>query len=230
MSVLDDPRVPPATRPQAANGGRVERRKARTRTRLLAAARQLFAARGVEQTTIAEIAEHADIAIGSFYNYFRTKEELLDALLEEELSKQLRLLQARQAKVGDPAEKISVAHRHLVRAAQLDPDWAWLMVRLEVPYRVAWAVLGRAAERDLREGIEAGRFQVANQKLALNASGGALFAVIHAQLVGENGEHADCEHAEGVLRSFGLDRAEAAEIARRPLPALAEIGAGEELP
>lgn len=198
--------------------GRVERRKARTRMALLAAARQRFAGRGIEQTTIAEIAEGADVATGSFYNYFRTKEELLDALLEEELGRQLQLLQLRQAQVEDPAEKISIAHRHLVNVARTDPDWAWLMVRLEVPYRVAWSVLGAAARRDLRDGIAAGRFEVANPALALNASGGALFAVIHAQLVGEGGRHADSEHAEGVLRSFGLDRAEAAEIVRRPLP------------
>lgn len=219
MPLLDDVRVSRKPKPQTPPfGGRVERRKARTRAGLLAAARELVAARGIQSTTIAEIAEHADIAIGSFYNYFRTKEELLDALLEDELAKQLQMLQARQAKVDDPAEKISVAHRHLVRAAQQDPDWAWLLVRLEVPYRVAWAVLGRAAERDLREGIRAGRFHVANERLALNASGGALFSVIHAQLVGELGEHADREHAEGVLRSFGLSSEEASAIARRPLP------------
>ena len=217
--MLQNVGMPSSPRENAPNGGgRVERRQARTRAGLLAAARQLFAARGMEHTTIAQIAEHADIAIGSFYNYFRTKEELLDALLEEELSQQLALLELRQAHVEDPAEKISVAHRHLVRVAQSDSDWAWLLVRLEVPFRVAWSVLGRAARRDLRSGLEAGRFHVANPALALNASGGALFAVIHAQLVGEVSEHADIEHAEGVLRSFGLDRSEAAEIARRPLP------------
>jgi len=227
VPLLDNARVQRRSRPHAASPvGRVERRKARTRAGLLTAARELFAARGIQSTTVAEIAEHADIAIGSFYNYFHTKEQLLDALLEEELATQLHALQARQAKVADPAEKISIAHRHLVRVAQADPDWAWLLVRLEVPYRIAWSVLGQSAERDLREGIEAGRFQVANERLALNASGGALFAIIHAQLVGELSEHPDCEHAEGVLRSFGLDRTEAAAIARRPLPDAG--GAAEE--
>ncbi len=197
----------------------MHRRQARTRARLLAAARRLFAANGIEHTAIAQIAEDADIAIGSFYNYFGTKKELLDALLEEELAEQLKLLQRRQAKVVDPAEKISVAHRHLVRVAKTDPDWAWLLIRLEVPYRIAWAVLGQAAQRDLREGIRAGQFKMANEKLALKASGGALFAVIHAQLIGELDEHADRDHAEGVLRSFGLDPTAAAEIAARPLPA-----------
>ena len=204
-------------------GGRVERRKARTRRSLLAAARHLFAGRGVEHTAIADIAEHADIAIGSFYNYFSTKAELLDALIDDSLSEQLRLLQRRQALLSDPAEKISVAHRHLVRVARTDPDWAWLLVRLEFPRRIARFVLGDAARRDLLAGIRAGRFQVANPALALNASGGALLAVIHAQLVGEGSGSADIEHAEGVLRSFGLDQVEAAVIARRPLPEVRDM-------
>jgi AcrR family transcriptional regulator len=198
--------------------GRVERRKARTRRNLLGAARHLFAARGVEHTTIAEIAEQADIAIGSFYNFFSTKDDLLGALIEEALSEQLRLLQRRQAQLRDPAEKISVAHRHLVRVVRTDPDWGWLLVRLEFPHRVAWSVLGDTARRDLLAGIRAGRFRVINPTLALNASGGALLAVIHSHLVGEGSSNADSEHAEGVLRSFGLDPVEAAVIARRPLP------------
>jgi len=198
--------------------GRVQRRKARTRAGLLAAARRLFAERGLERTTIAEIAERADIAIGSFYNYFATKEELLEALLEDELSAQRQLLERRQGQVHDVAEKISVAHRHLVRVARSDPDWAWLFVRLDLPYRAAWSVLGQAAERDLDAGIQTGRFEVANAALALTASGGALFAVIQSQLASGAGPHADSEHAEGVLRSFGVSPAEAAEIASRPLP------------
>jgi hypothetical protein len=64
-----------------------------------------------------------------------------------------------------------------------------------------------------------------NPTLALNASAGALFAVIHAQLLGEGSGNADSEHAEGVLRSFGLDPVEAAVIARRPLPEARDTGA-----
>jgi AcrR family transcriptional regulator len=201
-------------------GGRVERRKARTRAGLLDAARHLFANQSVERTTIAEIAEDADIAIGSFYNYFSTKEELLDALIEAALSEQLRLLHLRQAQVSDPAERISIAHRHLVGLASTDPDWAWLLVRLDFPRRAGWSGLGDSARRDLRAGIRAGRFRVTNPTLALYASNGALSAVIHAQLVGEGSASADSEHAEGVLRSYGLDPVEATVIARRPLPEL----------
>ena len=125
--------------------GRNERRKARTRSALLAAGQRLFGQRGFDATTVAEIAEAADVAIGSFYNYFDTKDELLAALLHETLLAQLGRMQARRAGIQDPAEAISVAHRHFVRLAWEEPDWARLLVRLDLPYRVTDDVLAKPA-------------------------------------------------------------------------------------
>jgi AcrR family transcriptional regulator len=199
---------------------RNERRRATTRARLLGAARRLFASQGFEATTMRDIANEADMALGSFYNYFRTKDEVLEALLEEALREQLRLLILRQEQVEDAAERISIAHRHLLAAVREDPDWGWLLLRLQVDHRALDAALSQRAASDLRAGVEAGRFEVANPLLALRASGGALLGVVQGVLRGEFGAQDDCAHAEGVLRGLGVPAREAAEIARRPLPAL----------
>jgi hypothetical protein len=42
--------------------------------------------------------------------------------------------------------------------------------------------------------------------------------VIRAVLDGQAPRNADRHHAEGVLRLFGLDPEDAAEVARRPMP------------
>jgi AcrR family transcriptional regulator len=220
---MASPEVPLIEREGRPPGGRVQRRKARTRAALLAAARRRFAARGVDATTVAEIAEEADVAVGSFYNYFETKDELLAALLETSLTEQRRELERRQAQVSDPAEMISIAHRHLVGLAQSDPDLAWLLIRLEIPQRIARTVLWHSASSDLAAGIATGRFNVEYPHLALVASGGALLAVIHSILEGDSGTEVASAHAEGVLRSLGIAAEDAAEIARRPLPALTVV-------
>jgi AcrR family transcriptional regulator len=62
---------------------RVSRRRARTRADLLTAARQVFAARGYHDASIAEITEQADVGVGTFYLHFRDKEEAFTTLLEE---------------------------------------------------------------------------------------------------------------------------------------------------
>jgi AcrR family transcriptional regulator len=194
------------------------RRKARTRARLLEAGRVLFAHQGVEPTTIAQIADEADVGFGSFYNHFGSKEEMVEVVLRETIEAQGAAVEALTRELTDPAEVVSVAHRHFVRVAQTDPIWAWLLIRLDASYRVVRAALGPYSLRDLRRGVKAGRFQVPRIDVALTAGGGALLAVMHSVLKGELGDGADVEHAEGVLRMFGLDADDAAEVARRPLP------------
>ncbi|WP_433475936.1 TetR/AcrR family transcriptional regulator [Spirillospora sp. CA-142024] len=62
-------------------------RGARTRERLVAAAREVFEERGFPETRVAHITRHAGVAYGSFYTYFPSKEavflEVADRLFQE---------------------------------------------------------------------------------------------------------------------------------------------------
>jgi len=62
---------------------RRERRHARRREEILAAAARVFAAKGYRDATIAEIAAALDIADGTLYNYFASKRDLLLAILDK---------------------------------------------------------------------------------------------------------------------------------------------------
>jgi AcrR family transcriptional regulator len=59
---------------------RRERKKRETRQKLLECAWQQFLAQGYDETTVKAITEAADVAKGTFFNYFATKETLLDEL------------------------------------------------------------------------------------------------------------------------------------------------------
>ena len=59
---------------------RRERKKQETRQRLLETAWELFREKGYDHTTVAEITEAADVAKGTFFNYFSTREELVDQI------------------------------------------------------------------------------------------------------------------------------------------------------
>ena len=62
---------------------RSERKRARTRAELLAAARKVFASRGYYDAGIAEITEMADVGVGTFYLHFRDKDDMFNTLLDE---------------------------------------------------------------------------------------------------------------------------------------------------
>lgn len=218
---MPPPSIPaayPAAVPEKPSTDRGARRRAQTRAKLLAAARTLFARKGVDATRINEITEEADVGFGSFYNHFESKEDLVGALLDEMISAEGARIDEATRDIEDPAEVVAVAHRTFMRHASEDPEWGWLFLRLDITHDVLGRALGPFASRDLRAGIDAGRFHVADPALSLHAAGGALLAAMRAVIAGDVGPDADVHHAEGVLRALGLPAAEAADVARRPLP------------
>ena len=61
--------------------GRRERKKLQSRKMILEAAVSEFSKKGYKETSVADIMTAADLGIGTFYNYFASKEELLFSLL-----------------------------------------------------------------------------------------------------------------------------------------------------
>ena len=61
---------------------RVARRRALTRERIVAAAARRFAEAGPDAVRLDEISEAADVARGTLYSHFRTKDDLLRAIVE----------------------------------------------------------------------------------------------------------------------------------------------------
>ena len=63
--------------------GKAEDNKRKKRTALLSQAFSLFMNKGITNTTISEIAEQADVAKGTFYIYFKDKDDLIEKLIAQ---------------------------------------------------------------------------------------------------------------------------------------------------
>jgi AcrR family transcriptional regulator len=90
-----------------ARGSTSNPRKSLVRNQLIDKAAELFATRGYARTTMNDIAEELQLKRSSLYHYFRNKEEILDALIEEQTvapTQMLKSLLARRS--GTPLEKI----------------------------------------------------------------------------------------------------------------------------
>lgn len=97
----------PTTPSTAGALGRRERKKIARRAEILACARALFARRGFEQTSVEQIAEAADVAAATVYNFFPGKTELLMELHTQEIERQLGLRADRLAACPDnPADGV----------------------------------------------------------------------------------------------------------------------------
>ena len=84
----------------SAEPGLRERKKERTRQQIGEAAQRLFAERGFDAVTVAEVARAADVSVGTVFNYFATKEELFYSGME---AFEARLVDAvRERPAGQP--------------------------------------------------------------------------------------------------------------------------------
>src|ERR671936_1884575 len=93
----------------SAEPGLRERKKAQRRERIADAARRLFAERGFEGVTVAEVAREADVSEGTVFNYFPTKEDLFYSGME---SFEAALIEAVRAR--PPGESVLAAFRRYV--------------------------------------------------------------------------------------------------------------------
>jgi AcrR family transcriptional regulator len=96
---LSDTQTPGGVEGSAQPRGARTERGARTRTRLLEAAEQVFTELGYHEASIVKIAEAAGVAPGTFYLYFGGKLDIFDELVEE-LNRRVRQAMADAASHG----------------------------------------------------------------------------------------------------------------------------------
>src|SRR5215831_6274121 len=146
---------------------RFERRKARTRDDLIAAATRVLAEKGLHGTKI------ADIGVGTFYLHFVTKDALYDALVEDAATRLKATVDEARESVDDPIEKTRVATVALCRFAQENREVFKLVFgptasRHDVVRR-AQALFALDVEATIRDGMERGVFGSVAPALAAQA-------------------------------------------------------------
>ncbi|HEU5469654.1 MAG TPA: TetR/AcrR family transcriptional regulator [Actinophytocola sp.] len=116
------------------------------RERLVAGAAELLHRQGVAATTLADVAHAADVPVGNIYYYFKTKDDLVRAVIEAQVGQVDAMLGA-LAELSGPAERLTA----LVRRWEQMRD---LVARYGCPFGTLTAELDR---RDDGLDIEAAR-------------------------------------------------------------------------
>jgi AcrR family transcriptional regulator len=198
---------------------RTERQRQRTRRQLLDAGRSLIAAKGVAGLRIQEITETADVALGSFYNYFESKDEFLEAIITESLSELAATTVGTAEDAADPADVVALACLRIIRLAYAEPDFARLIANIGH----SDALFGRALHPYAREAVERGitseRFVVPDIDVLLTAVIGGAFALIREILDDSHGPDAAQAFARHCLASLGLAPDEAAAVVAKAVAA-----------
>lgn len=200
--------------------GRVARRQKRNRRALIDAARRIMSEKGIDASTMLEIAEQADVGAGTVYNYFKSKEDLAISVLEELMHD----LGVKIDRVGnsfeDKAQVYAFGIRTVIDTATGDVRWQQLLYRSEVIANAMFRQMGPFAIRDLETATKAGRFNVDDAELTWKMATHAIVGVALAVTTGELPQSVVDETVVRLLCMTGIGRAEAVELAHRDRPAL----------
>ncbi|HCP46487.1 MAG TPA: TetR family transcriptional regulator [Deltaproteobacteria bacterium] len=84
----------------------VKQRTADKRGQILAAAVDVFASRGFHRSRVADVARAADVADGTIYLYFKSKDDILISIFEEKMASMIEGAEQVLSGVADPLEKL----------------------------------------------------------------------------------------------------------------------------
>ncbi|WP_156895924.1 TetR/AcrR family transcriptional regulator [Leptospira broomii] len=182
----------------------------------MSAALRLFAVKDAGETSIAEVSAEAEVANGTFYNYFKTKEELLEAsafaLAESLVAEAVRLM----PDIADGAERMATGGMLFLKRARNDTDWAWALIRITAAAPRMSELIRTQPLKDMQKAIKAGKFNIESEESALGLYVGAVHYGIRNILEGraKNKSH-DVEMIAFVLKAYGVSATTARNISQR---------------
>jgi AcrR family transcriptional regulator len=191
-------------------------RRQRTEARILESALRVFAEKGPDAPVIDDFVRAAGIARGTFYNYYRSTAELLEAVahvLEDDL---IRSIEMELEALQHPLERLATGVLLWLGKAQSDPVWCSFVVRAR---RRAQGV-ERELGRDLRDGIAAGVLDVSSAAAARDLVVGTILEAMTRMTVERVPRTYCVEIARAILRGLGVERRRAAAVLARPWPAI----------
>jgi AcrR family transcriptional regulator len=89
------------------------------RERLVAAASQLLYQQGAERTTLAEIAHLADVPVGNVYYYFKTKDDVIGAVIEDHVQRVKATLDAIDSRHRSPKARLKALVQELAGQSEM---------------------------------------------------------------------------------------------------------------
>jgi AcrR family transcriptional regulator len=191
--------------------------------RIQDAALRLFAARGVTQLTVSELAEAAGVARGTIYNLDVDVVTLFQSIATRLTQEMTERIDATLASTSDPAQRLAFGMRLFVRRAGEDLVWGRFMSQFGASETSLRALFVGGPARDLERGVKRRRLKLreSQRAMAIAMMAANVLAAITLVLEGhQSWREAGSNAAELFLRALGLPADEARTLSTAELPEL----------
>lgn len=188
-----------------------EAKRTRTRARLTEAALRLMAERGINSTSVSEIAAEAELANGTFYLYFRDKTEIVAAVCQAVTLAMHNEMSSVRLSLEDGAARVAFGTQQFIEIAAAEPDWGHLLMSAFSEFTAIKDDISRYMRLDVALGVEQGLFTEPVDEFVIDAMLAILRAGISSRLGGGAAE-VGARAAEYHLRILGMSAAEARRV------------------
>ena len=213
----------PVAEPTSRRAELGQAKRGRTRLAILQVAFDLMAREDGRIEGIEEFCSTAEIARGTFYNYFRSITEL-QLCLSQELG--LALFNAVSEvvdSIDDPIWRLAAGVRYYLELPSHDPEWAWALVNTSMIGPIYGMEVNEMLMAQIGSAIEQGLLSISSAQLGHDIIAGAGLVAARTILRRKAPDDYPHEATLAILRSFGVSEAAAAAATAPPLQALATI-------
>lgn len=195
--------------------GQAQREK--TRTWIIQCAIPVFAEHGPDIPVIDDFARAADISRGTFYNYFQTTRELLEATMATLSDEVIATIVPVVEGQPNPLIRFASAARMYYRKATLDPLFGQFLGSVSG----VGAMAMEHARVDLQEAMQAGFFKIKELELAEAIAFGVMVFSLRSPHAREGGDARALEVVRAILAALGVAPEAMEEALSVPLPPVA---------
>jgi len=197
-------------------------KRERMRMRLIESALHVFASKGAEAAVIEDVIAMAEVSRGTFYNYFRTNEELLAAVVKELGNELLALVETVVIQCKDPAERLATGVRMALHTMRAHPLLAQFVARSGLAMAAHNSTAMAYLPRDIQAGMDSGRFFLSSVQVGLVLVLGTAHAAVAAMTLPEPlpaslpDSYAE-EVTHHLLLGLGMTEAQARKLVSTPI-------------
>lgn len=179
-------------------------RRVKTREKILETTFGLLGREEGRSTRIDEICQKAHVSRGTFYNYFSSVEELLNALTFEITHDYNLAVRAVIRTVPAGALRSGFALRYYLQRTREDPSWGWAMVNLSAGGPIFGEETARYGLEAISEGMITEQFNASSPQMAYDLMHGATHAAMITLLRSEQPDNYPEQMVALILRGLGV--------------------------
>lgn len=188
-----------------------EAKRVRTRQRLTEAALRLMSERGINGTSVSEIATEAELANGTFYLYFKDKSEIVAAVCQAVTLAMHNEMDSRRLSLEEGSARVAFGTQQFIEIAAAEPTWGRLLMSAFTEFESIKDDISRYMRLDVALGVEQGCFTESVDEFVIDTLLAILRAGIEARLGGARAE-VGARAAEYHLRVLGMSAADAHRV------------------